>query len=105
MNQWTLCNHQARYRGTNHLLAEKVESLECAHGLCAGLDVLEDDMGLSTHLAGLHSDHVEDGAVRGEEGVERGAKVMLIELIGKVGAVQPVELSVSRFLVNCDRSH
>jgi hypothetical protein len=30
---------------------------------------------------------------------------MLIELIGKVGAVQPVELSVSRFLVNCDRSH
>jgi hypothetical protein len=69
--------------------------LERAHGLCAGLDVLEDDMGLSAHLVRLHSHHVEDGAVGGEEGVERGAEVMLVELIGQIGAVQSGELSVS----------
>jgi hypothetical protein len=54
---------------THHLLSEKVEPLKGAHGLCAGLDVLEDDMGLSAHLASFHGHDVEDGAISGEEGV------------------------------------
>jgi hypothetical protein len=84
-----------RYKETYHFLAEKFKSLKSAHGLCAGLNVLEDDMGLSAHLVRLHGHDVQDSAVGGEEGVERGAEVMLVELIGKIGAVESEELSAS----------
>lgn len=95
MNQRIYVISDQKIRVTHHLLAEKVKSLESAHGLCAGLDVLEDDMGLSAHLVRLHSHDVKDSAVGGEEGVERGAEVMFIDLIGQIGAVQSRELSVS----------
>lgn len=90
-----ICKHRIKNRGTYHLLAKEVESLKSAHGLCAGLDVLENDMGLSAHLVRLQGHNVKDSAVGGEEGVERGAEVMLVELIGKIGAVQSGKLSVS----------
>lgn len=77
-----MCNCQTTYRETHHFLSEKVEPLKSAHGLCAGLDVLEDDMGLSAHFAGLHSHDVEDGTVSGEEGVERRAEIMLVNFVG-----------------------
>jgi hypothetical protein len=48
---------------THHLLAKKVESLKGAHGLCTGLDVLEDYMGLASHFVRFHSHDVEDGAI------------------------------------------
>lgn len=95
MNQRIHVITEQNSRGTYHLLAEKVKSLKSAHGLCAGLDVLEDDMGLSAHLVRLHGHNVKDSAVGGKEGVERGAEVMLVELVGQIGAVQSGDSSVS----------
>lgn len=37
-------------------------------------DVAEEDVGLTTHAAGFAGGDGEDGAMRGEEGVERAAK-------------------------------
>lgn len=65
-----MSSHQTTFQEPYHFLAEKIESLESAHCLCACLDILEDDMGLSAHLVRLHGHDVEDSAVGGEEGVE-----------------------------------
>lgn len=88
---------------THHFLAEKVKSLKSAHGLCTGLNVLEDHVSLASHFVRLHGHDVEDGAVGGEQGVERRAKIMLAQFVWKVGAVQSRKLSVSNCRVNCDQ--
>ena len=68
--------------------------------MCAGLNILEDNMSLTTHLVRLHGHDVEDRPICGEQGIKRGAKVMLIDLVRKVGAVQPKELLVSDTEIN-----
>lgn len=57
------------YERTYHLLAEKVKSLKSAQCLCAGLNVLEDNVCLAAHFARLHSHDIEDGTVGGEQGI------------------------------------
>lgn len=84
------------------MLAEKVESLKGAHGLCTGLDVLKDYMGLASHFVCLHSHDVEDGAVGRKEGVERRAEIMFAQFVWEIGAVEPGKLSISNYWVNCD---
>lgn len=55
---------------THHFLAKEFEPLKSAHRLCAGLDILKHNMGLTTHFAGLHGYDIEDGTVGGEQSVE-----------------------------------
>lgn len=69
-NNETTYDYPSKFRGTHHFLSEKVKPLKSAHRLCTGLNVLEDNVGLSAHLIRLHGHDVEDGAVGGEEGVE-----------------------------------
>jgi hypothetical protein len=47
-------------------------------------------MCLAAHLGSLHGDNVEDGSVYGEEHVQSALQVILLELVGQVGAVQSV---------------
>lgn len=47
-------------------------------------------MGLTTHLGGLQGDDVKDRAVDREEHVQSTLQIILLELVGQVGAVQGV---------------
>lgn len=44
-------------------------------------------MSLTAHLGGLHGDNIEDGSIDGEEHVQSALQVILLELVGQVGAV------------------
>jgi hypothetical protein len=66
---------------THHLLAEKFKSLESAHRLCAGLNILKHNMSLTTHFAGLHGYDVEDGTVGRKQSIERQSQIVFAELV------------------------
>lgn len=68
-------------RATHHLLAKEIKSLERAHCLCAGLNILKDNMGLTSHFLRLHSHDVENGTVGAEQRVKGRTQIMLIELV------------------------
>lgn len=47
-------------------------------------------MGLTAHLGGLQCDDVKDRAVDREEHVQSTLQIILLELVGQIGAVQSV---------------
>lgn len=55
---------------THHFFAKKVKSLESTHCLCTSLDILKDNVCLTSHFLGLHSHDVENGTVSGKQGVK-----------------------------------
>lgn len=56
---------------TYHFLAKKVKPLKSSHCLRASLDILEHNMGLTTHILGFHGNHIQNRPICREEGVER----------------------------------
>lgn len=86
---------------THHVLAEKGEAFERAHGLRGRVDVAEHDVRLAAHLGRLERDDVDDDAIRGEEHVQISLEVVLGELVGEVADVEPGRVS----LVHCLSNH
>lgn len=68
---------------TYELLAQKVKSIKCPHGLRGRLYVAIDNVRLASHLHGLEGDHIENRPIRREQEVQSCAQVVFLDVRGR----------------------
>jgi hypothetical protein len=74
-------------QGDLHGLLEQLEALDLLDGALGGVGAVKDDKGLALGLQVRLGDNVDDGAILGEDGLERGTQRLGLDALLEVAHV------------------